>query len=102
MLYDPKGEVEVKADPLTLESLIAWLEKMPPDDTYDYWCTNGSCLYGQYTHAHGIPWSESGHFENRGERAVFCDFVYCEVACEVPYTFGAALGRARKAVAKQS
>ena len=35
MLYDPKWEKpEVKADPFSLDALIAWLEKQPANGTY--------------------------------------------------------------------
>lgn len=48
MLYDHKRwDLEVKADPFTLENLIVWLEKQPPEKTYAYNC-NGHCLLAQY------------------------------------------------------
>lgn len=94
MLFDPKWEVEIKADPLTLESLIAWLEKKPAAGTYNYEDCRGACLYGQYMASHGISWAES--FE--GPCGPFCAKVYREVAHQYPWTFGGALERARKAV----
>src|SRR5580692_2560798 len=64
MLYDPKWEkpAETKADPFSLATLIAWLERQSPDARYDYAC-NGHCLLAQYFCAHGFqrvsvgPWS---------------------------------------------
>lgn len=44
-----------KADPFTLDSLISWLETKDPAETYNHKCTNGSCLIGQYSAAHGFP-----------------------------------------------
>jgi hypothetical protein len=51
MLYDPKWEV--KTDPFTLDSLIAWLEKQPADGTYCY-DSNGCCILAQYFTAMGF------------------------------------------------
>ncbi len=51
MLYDPKWEV--KADPLSIESLIAWLEQQPPSQEYAYYC-GGTCLLAQYFTAMGF------------------------------------------------
>lgn len=53
MLFDPKWEVEVRADPFSLESLIAWLEKQPAGATYDY-CDSQACLIAQYLKAQGV------------------------------------------------
>lgn len=47
MLYDPKWEVEVKADPLSLGDLIAWLETKPVDGKYCYSKWN-DCLLSQW------------------------------------------------------
>ena len=103
MLYDPKWEVEIKADPLSLEGVIAWLEKQPADEAYDYDDCSGACLYGLYMAHHGFTWEASGacgKHVSSPERSQFCDLVYCEVAAEEPWTFGAALERARAAVGK--
>lgn len=53
MLYDPKWQSEVKADPFSLESLIAWLEKQPAAKVYCY-TDNGDCLLAQYFTAMGF------------------------------------------------
>jgi len=44
MLYNPQWQ---KADPYSVVSLAAWLEKQPPDKEYNpmYW---KECLLGQY------------------------------------------------------
>ena|SRR6266568_4490020 len=99
MLYDPSREHE--ANPFTMEGLIAWLEKMSRAKRYDYLNSSGACLYGQYLAAHGVPWDESGATSfGDHQRADFCDLVYYHVALARPWTFGAALERARKAPAE--
>lgn len=98
MLYDKRWEIT--ADPLSLESLVAWLETMPPRGRYDFNNCRGGCLYGLYMRHHGISWAESGGCSSRDsgqERADFCAKVYDKVACETPWTFGSALKRAQGA-----
>lgn len=92
MLYDPKWEVETKADPLTIPSLIAWLERQPAASTYDYHDCNGECLYGQYAASVGLSWKEAIDDSTDSFRTG----VYRHVAAASPRTFGAALRRARK------
>lgn len=97
MLYDPKWEGQTNT--LSFESLIAWLETMPAARTYNYMNCDGRCLYGQYMRAHGIKWKESGASAPgmaSVERDRFCRDVYEYVAEPTPWTFGAALARARK------
>lgn len=104
MLYNKNWDrPEVKADPLTIESVVAWLEKMPPANRYDYRRCDGHCLYGQYMAFHGFAWGESGACGPvRGDdtRTQFCIEVYENVAQPQPWTFGAALDRARKVLAE--
>jgi hypothetical protein len=93
---------KVQPDVFSLESLIAWLEKQPAEQGYSYWNCKGSCLYGLYTNACGIEWRESGHFDAYGDnspRSEFCEYVYEHVASSMPHIFGAALARARSALA---
>lgn len=47
-------EVEVKADPFKLETLIAWLETKNPAEEYQY-SNNYKCCLAQYFQAHGYP-----------------------------------------------
>lgn len=50
MLYDPNWQkTEVKADPFSLESLIAWLEKQPANGAYDYTECNACMLHRYFT-----------------------------------------------------
>jgi hypothetical protein len=92
MLYDPKWEKpEVKADPFTLESLIAWLETKDPSETYNWHDCNGRCLLAQYV-------SERDLITTRWESAYMkiSPSIRYKVAEPLPNTFGAALERARK------
>lgn len=90
MIYDPKWEVETKADPLTLESLIAWLEKQPAEKKYCY-MHDGICLAAQYNQSIGRKYEtyikEDGSFDAALEL----------IASGGKWTFGAALERARAA-----
>lgn len=95
MLFDPKWEVQTKIDPLTIEAVIAWLERQPADQVYCY-MDRGRCLAAQYNasigrHYDGCALSLTGDttFDERLER----------IAVMKPYTFGAALTRARAAQA---
>lgn len=101
MLYDPKWEVATKPDVFSLESLIAWLEKKQTKGGYDFGNCSGYCLFGQFTAAHGIPWSRAIGTEvvDFGVHALeFKKLVYSKVAGPTPRTFGAALKRARAAL----
>ena len=54
MLYDKRWDKpEVKADPFSLDSLVAWLEKQPAAKVYCYEDT-GVCLLSQYFTAMGF------------------------------------------------
>jgi hypothetical protein len=99
MLYDPKWGVEVKADPFSLDNLIAWLEKQPAKKTYCF-MDSGACLLGQYYIAMGcekvviggMSVTLDGHWQEMPD-----DF--SDIPAEYPRTFGAALKRARKTLA---
>jgi len=102
MLYDPKWEVEVKADPFSLDTLISWLEKQPAKTAYNYSC-NGHCLLAQYFTAMGFVGVAmySDVFEHDGAPDVklpphFDDIAVGEPGVSMKLTFGAALWRARK------
>ena len=104
---------KVQADVFSLESLIAWLETMPAHGNYRYLC-NGSCLLAQYFTAAGFEnvhmWSAGfwhgplkcprsvGESEaRRMGRLTQFHAVFNRIAERSPFTFGAALARARKA-----
>lgn len=99
MLYDPKWEKpEVKAKPLTLPHLIAWLETQPADKTYNYDCHDGTCLLDRYIGATtGKPSRPSSrHWRICGDE---WGYNYTFIARVKPQTFGAALERARSCLA---
>lgn len=101
MLYNPKWLPETKPDVFSLESLIAWLEMQPADTKYDWYNIN-DCLMCRYLQAHGYldPASRPGlHFDtikNWGERG------YYDIGLTFPWTFGAALARAKCALATRN
>lgn len=98
MLYDPKWNKIP-----TLHGLIAWLETQDPTTTYDFRDTNG-CLVCAYYNALGI------NGRSNPDRPLYGDTFgphgseernnYGRVACRRPWTFGAALERAREIAAR--
>lgn len=98
MLYDPKWEKpEIKADPFSLESLIAWLEKQPASAGYCYQ-SNGNCLLAKYFHAAGYPNAMLGgdyvRLHGVRQRTIISE-EFQIIPLREPHTFGAALERAR-------
>lgn len=105
MLYNKDWDKpEVKADPYSLESLIAWLEKQPTEQKYCF-MDNGGCLFFKYFSAMGVPvYSVGGDYyrtESGGDRHFFPDN-FSRIAAGEPHDIGAALSRARKALADGS
>ena len=101
MLYDPKWEQQTKADPLSLEGLIAWLEKQPAWAAYDG-CDVGSCMLFQWLQSvdptvsiHSDP-DEAWTYQVHGRLHDF--FGFMDIALAGDNTFGAALERARAAL----
>lgn len=95
MLYDPKWEVKV--DPLSLESLIMWLESQPATAEYDFHCSR-SCMVAQWVKsidpgAISTPGYGADFYTVNGANIDLRQFV--KVANAMPWTFGAALERAR-------
>lgn len=95
MLWDPKHDLkwQTKVDPLSLEGLIAWLEQQPSDKEYPYHDIQGACMVGQYMASHGVTWS-CRNFVN-GWSSLFG-----RITAVQPWTFDAALERARAELAK--
>jgi hypothetical protein len=93
MLYDPKWDQQTKAEP-SLAGFIAWLETQQPDGRYD-WACRGHCLCDQFFQATGAdPGDWSLHKKVERATGVRLD----GLAIQHPWTFGAALRRARAAL----
>lgn len=102
MLYNPNW---TKADPLTLEALIAWLETKPADEVYCY-MDLGRCLAAQYNASIGRQYYLNGFADSLNKAKSITsaspfDWQLEDIARRQPYTFGAALSRARAMLAKQ-
>ncbi len=76
-------------NPLTMEGLITWLEQQPSDGEYDYEDCSGGCLLGLYL---GIRSRDAYINFSRTNHPL--EFLAYGIACERPWTFGAALKRA--------
>ncbi len=87
MLYDPKWEQKTKADPLNLETLIAWLKEQDPREEYNPFIPS-ICLVGQFCAAHGVS-DVPVMLEGWIAKVAFGEASWSEM------TFGAALERAR-------
>lgn len=94
-----KPETETKPDVFSLEGLIAWLETQPPTISYDWNNCRGACLVGRYFVAMGVY--------NDPYRPSFGEMFYPRfpfksygmVCMTKPWTYGAALSRARALLA---
>ena len=103
MLYDPNWQKPKVADVFSLESLIAWLETMPADATYDY-TSSDKCMVAQWLRSidpemelgPGDSYSYIIFGKNRDFREKFQP-IASRGDNRNGHTFGAALARARKA-----
>lgn len=98
MLWDPTKDkkFETKADPFTLDALIAWLEKQPANKRYCY-LDNGGCMFAQYLLYFGYKRPLIGGFCLQAENLPRWDLPvgWDDIPYAMPRTFGAALDRAR-------
>jgi hypothetical protein len=92
LLYDPKWE---KTDPISLESLIAWLEKQPEAQRYDFTNCRGGCLLGKYMASVGMAWDMDVYEDLAHTMCPNAPYGHFPIGSELPHTFGAALARAR-------
>lgn len=96
---------EKKPDVFSLAGLIAWLEKQPPEREYNFFDCDGTCLLHQYLDAQGHQWpgfgsvaKPDGPYRRLGDIKVGpgpTDDIDLKVASKFPWTYGAALIRAR-------
>ena len=78
------------SDPLSLESLIAWLETKDPEEEYN-WADYERCLIVQYCEATGADYVAVACIASgKGRTAPIESLAY-----DRPHTFGAALSRVR-------
>jgi hypothetical protein len=100
MLYNPEWEVEVKADPFSTVSLIAWLEKQPADRAYDY-CYPDTCVIAQYLQSQGVEQYtiDDRELDKLGWHNIAQHRDY-EIGETQDWTFGGALKRARAAMSR--
>jgi hypothetical protein len=81
----------------SLDSFIDWLESKPPLGRYDFNNCKGECLLGQYMAYCGIEWTVIG--PELLAYADTADKIFpntdCHVLFEFPWTYGAALKRAK-------
>lgn len=98
MLYDPKWEKEAeqKADPLSIGSLISWIEKQPAKGGY-CWSNSGGCLLFMWLQSMDPKVREGeGHSFNYVFRGNAVDLHhFSSIALGDESTFSAALKRAR-------
>lgn len=101
MLYNKRcdAKVKTKVDAFSIASIIAWLEKQPAARRYSWTeestSCRGGCLIHQYLKSHGLDpsayYQKIACLETNGHYRFFDG----DVAMERPFTFGAALKRAR-------
>lgn len=100
MLYNEAWDKPTKADPFELGTLIAWLEKQPADGAYDYRECD-ECMFWHYFKSHGLPLSSvgPGYYRLSPNICQTHDLPehFEDIAWQSPWTYGAALARARAA-----
>lgn len=112
MYVEEKRDGEVIEDIFSLRSLIGWLEKQPPETTYDF-SNRTTCVLAQYFRANGSPdaWCAASHVRLNGFDSPKSFFYggqkgwnspFHRISYEGEHTFGAALKRARRAERWQS
>jgi hypothetical protein len=82
-------------NPMSLLSIIAWLQTKDPNEHYPFCNTQGRCLFSQYLVSLGYPRDPTVDDELFALwREMHVNFGY--IAQEHPWSFGAALERAEK------
>lgn len=92
-----KQDTEAKPDVFSLEGLIAWLERQPQETSYDF-SEASTCLLTRWHSEFGSGLEESGLSYTSGI-CVLSGWA-SEVAAISPWTYGAALSRARALLAE--
>jgi hypothetical protein len=94
MLYDPKWQIPTKTRSRpSIAGLIAWLEEQPAETKYE-WMSPMGCLVCKYYEAEGFQeWGDRKWFYRDAFGGSVDDYHF--VGGTAPWTFGAALARAR-------
>jgi hypothetical protein len=98
MLFDPNWtHPDIQLGPVSLKGFIGWLETMPPGAEYDYRMPR-TCALGQYQEASGFSGDEV--IINLGtSNLTKWQRDLDHIVLTLPWTFGAALSRARALLA---
>lgn len=100
MLYNKKWDLPIKTVP-SLIGLIAWLETQDPAQEYDWSKCDGTCLVSQYLTSIGILDGEQWKDYNYHKALGLPEAGSFNIAYQRPWTFGAALLRARAVLKEQ-
>ena len=95
MLYDPKWDQDVIYKGVSRREFIAWLETMPPNEQYEYLFA-GICAVAQFLRFKGDSLKDQivdfgSLLRGPNDPGYWLD----RIVSQKPYTFGAALERAR-------
>lgn len=96
-----------RAKPYTLEHLAGWLEKQPARESYNWDCSNGTCLISQYAKSVGDTANYSAACEKflavigLAPGQAIATYAHI-IALNRPWTYGAALTRAQAALERLS
>lgn len=95
MFVDDKRFGETPQPVLGLADFISWLETRDPNAKYDFGDIKGNCLVGQYLASRGVAWVKGKTMESEIYQECTGPGA-CFIAVRTPWTYGAALNRARK------
>lgn len=93
--WNKTTEVKLQPELLSTSSLVAWLEKQPASQGYDYNSPH-SCLLAKYFYAHGERDVRIGQFyidHLRDDEIAAIPPEFYEAVTPTPHTYGAALKR---------
>jgi hypothetical protein len=98
MPFDGNSAKFAKSDVFSLAGLVAWLETQPAETAYNFWNCHGQCLLSTYLTVRGMVEDSPGTNYIKLMRAT-CGYGVggdpIDVSGDKPWTYGAALARAR-------
>lgn len=86
-----RNQLPATKDQLTLEAIVSWLEQQEPSASYDWDNCAGDCLLGRFVQA-----SSQSDWAKAYKQLVLQIPNVQKIAIDPPWTFGAALERARR------